>query len=342
MKPAMLRRLARKLTEESSVLTLLYHRVADRTCDTWDLCVTPEHFAQHIDVLQGYNCLSTTQLIGSLDKKRLPKRAVVITFDDGYSDNFFNAAPVLRRTDTPATVFITSAYLNNRRGFWWDELETIFLKPGSLPNSLSISIGGETHNWELGSDAEYPESKAAEYKDWKGWKSDTPTSRHQVYRSLYELIQPLTNEVRERTIGQLLSWAAIEGREDSENRPLTSNELRAMADDGLIDIGCHTATHPSLSTLSAVNQGSEINESKQQLEKILGRSVRHFAYPYGRPSDYSEETIRIISNAGFLSAFAAQGGRTRNNDKLFELPRIQVSNVDGEVFSRQLHEWFHK
>ena len=63
----------------------------------------------------------------------VPSAGVVVTFDDGYADNFHNAKPLLERYEIPATVFVTTGYLQDQREFWWDELERILLQPGTLP-----------------------------------------------------------------------------------------------------------------------------------------------------------------------------------------------------------------
>ena len=95
----------------------MYHRIATTENDPWSLCVNPRNFKDHLDVLQGHECISLGQLIGS---ENLPKRSVVITFDDGYLDNLTVASPLLADYDIPATFFVTTANCEN--GFWWDRV----------------------------------------------------------------------------------------------------------------------------------------------------------------------------------------------------------------------------
>ncbi len=122
-------------------LILLYHRVAEAQPDPWSLCVTPEHFAEHLDVLSSrWNLLRLRDVVRSLEEGALPDRSVVITFDDGYADNLHNAKPILQRYGKPATIFVASGYVGNTREFWWDELERIVRRDGSLNLDLYRSL----------------------------------------------------------------------------------------------------------------------------------------------------------------------------------------------------------
>src|SRR5262249_43149366 len=106
---------------------LLYHRVTRLDRDPQLLAVSPEHFAEHLDVLRRKaNVVPLNKFRG---EPRLPSRAIAITFDDGYADNFVEAKPILERKEVPATVFVVSGFLGSAREFWWDELDRILLQP---------------------------------------------------------------------------------------------------------------------------------------------------------------------------------------------------------------------
>jgi peptidoglycan/xylan/chitin deacetylase (PgdA/CDA1 family) len=115
----------RLIAWRSCGIILLYHRIARTEWDPWSLCVTPEHFAEHLEVLKKYRCVPLSQIqTGSwrLSSRGLP---VAITFDDGYADNLHEARRLLELYDTPATFFLTTGYLGAAREFWWDELERL-------------------------------------------------------------------------------------------------------------------------------------------------------------------------------------------------------------------------
>ncbi|HET9531812.1 MAG TPA: polysaccharide deacetylase family protein, partial [Blastocatellia bacterium] len=116
-------RLLRKRLDRRAVI-LMYHRVAEVRSDPWSLCVTPQHFAEHMEILRRHaRPISLRELTGALREGSVPRRSVVVTFDDGYLDNLKNARPLLERYDIPATFFIATGYLGGEREFWWDELE---------------------------------------------------------------------------------------------------------------------------------------------------------------------------------------------------------------------------
>src|SRR5262249_32148495 len=213
-------------------------RIADSSLDPWGLCVTEHNFSQHLEVLRRYRCLSMRQLTTAVEARKLPRRAVAVTFDDGYADNLLNAKPLLEKNDVPATVFVASGYLNHLRGFWWDDLETIFLRSGRLPALLSLFVEDKNYEWELGDDADYTEADYEQRRRWRAWSNAT-TARQRVYQSVYELLQPLSHDVRQRLIGQLVSWARLGDQAGAGSRVLSSGELRALERGGLVEIGCH-------------------------------------------------------------------------------------------------------
>jgi peptidoglycan/xylan/chitin deacetylase (PgdA/CDA1 family) len=116
-----LRRASRWLRGRFSraALILLYHRVADLPSDPQLLGTAPQHFADHLEVLRkGNRPMSLHALCTALPDGKMPDRAVVVTFDDGYADNLHNAKALLERRDVPATVFVTTGYLGSPREFW--------------------------------------------------------------------------------------------------------------------------------------------------------------------------------------------------------------------------------
>jgi len=321
-------------------LILLYHRVADEEADPWQLAVSPRRFEEHLQVLSGYvHRLSVRDLAAAIIANRLPRRSVAVTFDDGYVDNLLNAKPLLEKYGVPATVFVSSAFLNGSREFWWETLDTIFLRAGTLPDLLRLNVDGCSYEWSLDGSAEYPRESFANNIQWRPWHQSTPTARHALYRQVYEVMQPLPGRTRFDLTEQLKSWAPNGDKPESPRRAMSKDELQSLATGGLIEVGCHTASHSLLSRTSILEQEQEVQESKRDLEQIVGSRVTSFAYPYGKQSDYAADTIRIVQLAGFRCACSSSDGIVRANADLFQLPRIQITEMDGEQLSRKLREW---
>ena len=336
-----LRRAARwpRSRSEGKILILLYHRIAELHSDPWGLAVTPRRFADHVEVLRQYaRPRRLRQLSHGLLNGSLPNRSVVVTFDDGYADNFHNAKPVLERYDVPATVFVTTGYIGQEEHeFWWDELDRLFLQPGVLPEKLSLNVNGSTYQWELGEAAYYSEEASQRHRRWRSWEA-TPTSRHFLYNSLWNLLRPMTQRERERVLHELGEWAGVEPVVRPSHRPLSVEEVIALGQEGgVVEVGAHTVTHPALRKLPPALQRAEILGSKARLEEILNRPVTSFAYPYG---SLSEQAVGIVREARFSCACSTRAGFVEPSTNRFRLPRVEVQDWNKEEFARQLSRWF--
>src|SRR6476619_301445 len=115
----------------SGTLILMYNRVAKLSNDPHLVAVSPQHFGEHLEVIRKcYIPLRLQRLVESLQERRIQKKTIVITFDDGYADNLHNASPLLEHHDIPATIFVTAGQAEKQQEFWWDELDRMLLQPG--------------------------------------------------------------------------------------------------------------------------------------------------------------------------------------------------------------------
>jgi peptidoglycan/xylan/chitin deacetylase (PgdA/CDA1 family) len=337
-----LRRAARSVRSgfERRVLILLYHRVAESRSDPWELCVSPRHFAEHLEVLRQHTRpVRLQQLTQTFTEGNLPERSVVITFDDGYADNLYNAKPMLEHSDIPATFFLSTGYIGHEREFWWDELERLLLQPGTLPKTLHLSANGRSYRWELGEAVDYTEDAFDYYRRWRAWEK-APTSRHALYSSLWELLNPMSEAERQKVLDEILRWAGGESMARPTHRSLSLEEVVALAQGELSEIGAHTVTHPALSALPAASQRGEIRQSKARLEEILCCPVPSFSYPYGNQHHYTAETVSIVREAGFACACSNFAGVVERTTDPSQLPRAAVPDYGGKKFARWLFRRF--
>ena len=318
-------------------MILMYHRIAEERTDPWNLCVTPENFRQQLEVLRssGLNVIHLHELAASLSSGRVPKRSVVLTFDDGYLDNLENGRPLLERYGIPATVFVASGYLASEGEFWWDAMERVLLTPGTLPEMLEVEVDGERKSWELNGDANWTEEDADRQRDWKPY-APPHTARQRVYQELRELVLRTSPAERERVIAELLQWAGISPTARPERAILDEEGLRRLAADDLIDIGGHSISHPELANLTVAEQDHELRTSKDRLEHVLGRKVTALAYPHG---SCSADTKRLAEENGYAFACGTQRRPVQRDADRYELPRIGVRNVPGAEFKAMLAEF---
>ncbi|MGD8751437.1 MAG: polysaccharide deacetylase family protein [Anaerolineales bacterium] len=307
----------------NSALVLGYHRVADVSHDPFDICITPQHFAEHLEVLRRYaHPVGLQELMQRLINGNLPPGAVALTIDDGYADNLYHAKPLLEHYQIPATIFVATGNLG--REFWWDELERMLMSPEKLPEQLSLTLKDVTYEWALSND------------DHEVLQKETPWSRERLLWSVYQLFLPLTPAELEIAMDQLRSWVGLESYGVPSSRAVTADELFSLSTDELIEIGAHTVSHPVLTELPKEAQEMEICGSKAFLEDLLGQPVISFAYPNGA---YNEETKTIVREAGFLSACASSHGVVWQGSNPFSLPRLWISDLDRVAFLRLLKWW---
>jgi peptidoglycan/xylan/chitin deacetylase (PgdA/CDA1 family) len=298
-------------------VVLMYHRIATGVDDPFNLCVSPENFNQQLKVLgKQYRVLPLDDILPVLREGKLPAKAVAITFDDGYADNRETAAVSLGRYGMPATVFITSGYLDGRREYWWDELVRFIYESRSDPAG-----------WRL-EDASIPSAEKA------------GIAREELVKHFQEFLRDQAPDRREEILDRMANAAGLARTVRDSHRPMTADDCAGLSKQGLITIGAHTVHHVWLSAISGAQQESELRESKRALEEITGSPVRALAYPYGRRDSVSLKTLTRVRAAGFTLACANERGLVKADADPYWIPRCIPHNVDGDTFAKRMSAFF--
>lgn len=322
-----------------SAIILTYHRVAHLERDPQCLAVTPELFRAQLESLaRSFHIVRLADLAEACAEHRaLPHRALALTFDDGYADNYLNAKPVLAAAGAPATIFVATNRLTEDGEMWWDELDRIILSPGRLPERLFLGRKGA--EIDCGECTDYDESQAKGFADWCVL-DPPPTPRHALYAQLCRLLEHEPPASRRAMLHSLREQAGVSEIARPANRHLSVDELRTLARCGLLEIGAHTRSHPHLATLPAAEQESEIAQSKAVLEEVCGCEVPLFSYPYGGAGSFTDETVAIVERLGFVGAVTTQQSMvTRWTDPL-RIPRYPASALPAEDLVRCVAGWF--
>jgi peptidoglycan/xylan/chitin deacetylase (PgdA/CDA1 family) len=258
----------------------------------------------------GFNVLSLSDGIDLLARGRLPSRAVAITFDDGYRSVHDLALPVLREFMLPATVFVSSGFLD--RGNMWNDriLEAVRRLP---EGTLDLSAHGAGSHHLTGQAA-----------------------RRQAVLQLTETAKYLPPDGREVLIAELERRA---GGNKSPDMMLTSAMVRTLARSN-IEIGAHTVSHPILTSLDDDGARREIVACKRDLEAITGAAVRYFAYPNGKEGrDFDQRHVAMAREAGYTAAFTTALGAATSGSDRFRLPRSLPWDSNPLLFSLRLLRW---
>lgn len=273
---------------------LIFHRVLPRADplfpDEWD--------AQRFDMLlswlqRGFNVLPLDQAIRALSEGTLPSRAVAITFDDGYADNYTVALPILQKHGLNATFFIAIGFLDGGRMFNDTVIEAIRRFEGDQLDLGSLGLG---------------------VVDMR-----TPSARRKAIDRLLPALKYLPPDERAVKAASIAQLAEVELPADLM---MTSLQLRDLRAAGMI-VGGHTVNHPILARIDDAEAYREIAGGKARLETILGESISFFAYPNGRPEkDYLFKHAVMVQEAGYVGAVSTSPGAARRGADLFQLPRF--------------------
>jgi peptidoglycan/xylan/chitin deacetylase (PgdA/CDA1 family) len=330
-----LRKIKKKGSHQAGIL--MYHRVINTDRDLWGLCVSPDNFAAHLEYLKThFHPLTLQDFVKYYHQGKIPDRAVVITFDDGYADNFLYAKPLLEKYEIPATFFLASGYIGTQREYWWDDLERLLLLPGKLPETLTLTINQQNYAWQMGAVANYTQADYERDRHLKA-SSGKPGSRHALYFEIWQLLQPLPDNLQQEAIRQIIQQSVVNVAPRPQNFPMSLAQVRELQTSGLIEIGGHTVTHPDLSAHDSTWQNQEITRGKQTLEEMTGQQLKSFAYPFGA---YSPETLPLVQSAGFNCACSTKIETVWEYQKNYELPRLPVENWSQKEFAKQLKKWW--
>ncbi|MFA5804206.1 MAG: polysaccharide deacetylase family protein [Melioribacteraceae bacterium] len=295
-----------KNSKKSPIVILLYHRVTTLANDFNSLAVSPDNFYKQMKFIKMN--LNVASLSDNFSNFSVP--TVMITFDDGYADNYYEALPILREFDIPATIFINTNPVLNKTEFWWDELEDIILD---------------------GYQDKYPnEYILRSFFSRKVYSTHSYEDRKHLFMELQNFLKQISFKKRNALIEDLLKWTKIKKQLRSEYRSLTVDELAKFAQNDIITIGAHSVSHCALSSLSNIEQKKEILESKRDLERIIKKPVTLFSYPFGNLRSYNLKTIKYLREAGFIKAVSNFPGACGTFTDPYQLPRNLVKNKSME------------
>lgn len=279
----------------SQVAILMYHRVALKGDDCWSVPPhSPHNFEDHIQYLcRNYEILSLDKLAQYFHNDQpLPEKAVAITFDDGYKDNYQHAYPILKKHQVPATIFLATSHISRGNMFWTDRVRYVIWN--MPPTILDLD--------ELGS-----------------YSLTSVAKRREAASRVPEGMKRLPNDRRKFLIDRLLPICGTDITDDiGRNLILSWDEVREMHNDG-IGFGAHTATHPILTRLALAQAKEEIMQSKKDVQDNLGQQTMPFAYPDG---DFNHELSKLVHECGFSCAVTTAPKLISFKDNPYELGRI--------------------
>ena len=304
------------------LVVLTYHRIAEPAVNRFYepvISATPDSFRDQIAWLcRHVRVLALDELIAMRESgSQWREPAALITFDDGYRDNFEVAVPILREHHVPATFFLPTAFLEAPRLPWWDEVAYVIKQ--TRVRSLRLEVSPEGGASPLSIDLEAMSRSAAIMTVIRAFLDETIADERWF-------------------LDQLSAAAEVAMDGESLARTLFTNwdqVRRCTGEDGIVTIGSHGHSHRRLAGLDEASQRHELTESKRILETRIGRAVEALAYPYGWPGCYTARTKAIAAESGYRLGFASLEGVNRP-DTLdpHDIRRLGVGSGDSPALLR--------
>lgn len=295
---------------DASILTILaYHRVLDfdpavYPFDEELVSATRAGFDEQMRyVKQSFDAITFAELAEGLDGGGLPKRPIIITFDDGYGDNYTVAFPILKKWGLPATIFLATAHIGTNEPFWFEKAACWIKKTES--RSLRLDSGLRVYEYALVGD------------------------RGAVIRDVQDLLKSVDENTHGNLISSLEQEAGVKLDPTDIVRPLTWEEVSEMSGSG-IEFGAHSETHLNMAMLSDGVLQKEVYGSKQAIEERIKKPVTVFSYPFGGAKAFSRRTEGRVRDAGFKFAVSyVDGVNSIAGLKRFEMKRVHVERYDS-------------
>jgi len=290
-------------THDSIPLILAYHRVVARRdpeaeCSLSAIIVCPDSFREQIAYLMDhYDIVSLERLPLIASEGSQFRKIAVITFDDGWKDNYTNAYPVLREYGIPATIFLVTDHIGTSRWFWPEKVIYILKKAGKL----RIRAPQFLREW-LGPELDY---------------FPAPTDVNGIH-TLIESMKGLSVEKLDCILGYLSKKTGVSLVSLEKTRILLDwDEVKEMASHG-ISFGSHTQTHPIMPSIQVDMASEEIRGSKKTIEKHLKKPCVTFAYPNG---NWDETVRKIVMESGYTCACSVSTTLSASRVDLYSLKR---------------------
>ncbi len=306
-------------------IVLYYHRVIESNklisphFLNPNICLERSLFEKQMEYLNN-NChvLSLDEYVEYVEGVReIEPNSVLITFDDGYRDNYLHAFPILQKYSMPATIFLTTGFIGTDKLFWWDLLAEII-----------HSVNGLHELWEIAENLAWP--SPFERRDYKNFKSGA-----KYYEALNDRLKGMQKKDIE---GFMLKLQEMSGKHylKPERIFLAWDEIREMQNNG-ITFGSHSHSHTNLRILQKAIIMQEVMISKEIIEQNIGQEITAFSYPFGFFNDASKDAVK---EAGYRVGFTTKN--SRDSYDIFSIGRIPIKQsrsvgITGDFSSRQFY-----
>jgi peptidoglycan/xylan/chitin deacetylase (PgdA/CDA1 family) len=314
-------RLLQSCLYSKQLAILMYHAVIRDPLEVPDWCFLDEQsFSRQIDyVKRHFRVVALSEAVRLMTSGSLNGPTLVITFDDGYQNNYEVAFPILAHYECPATIFLTTSYVDS------DQIPAFC--------RLNLALGLTTKRSLMWDGASY-DLLSAEQKERAGIALRQSLKTHHPY-AIDGLVANMCR----------LLEVDPDRRFDSASpyHILRRDSIQRMVGSGLVNFGGHTHNHTILSRLSDTERREEISGSIQRVQSLTGQTCDSFAYPNGSREDYDRSSIELLKSAGVSTAVSTISGPNTVDTPLMELRRYGIGpDVNFARFTSTVHHVTHR
>ena len=307
------------LLHERRIRVLIYHGIPDRAAtdgitNRYGYSITAAEFERHVDYLRRRcHVMSLDDALAGRGLSRT-RINVVVSFDDGYANNFTNGFRILSAAGMPAVYALTTGFVCRREPLWNDVVEYAVTRAEAAP--VSFEWHGQARRWDL--------------------------TRHEERVALYDwlLVQCTSIEQTERDVllERAVAALGVSGMpqavfEEPEYRPMEAEQVREMAASGLAELASHGVRHHLLTRLGAEERREELVRSKREVEELTGRPCRTFCVPGGQ---YDAAIVQELFDAGYERVLTSDGGFSRAGQRLLGREGV-YHHTDAPRFADLVH-----
>ncbi len=296
--------LFRKVARNKAAI-LMYHNLSEsKDIDNKGVQVNVDAFYSQMKYLKRYyEVISLSKLVKELAvNKNIKPNYVAVTFDDGYLNNYRYAWPICKELGVPFTVYVATDFVDKQELLWPDRLR-IGIKE-SRTKLMKFELLGSAYELSI----------------------STVQEKEAAYRVISRILKKMDLDLLDDFVIKIEKTLGVDTMLKSRevHRPCTWDQLGEMIDSGIVEIGSHTVGHPILSHLNPERVKFELENSKKQIERNIGTSCKHFAYPNGKQEDFNVSISSKVRELGYDSAVTTLEGFCKPGNDLYALPRFGV------------------
>jgi peptidoglycan/xylan/chitin deacetylase (PgdA/CDA1 family) len=256
------------------------------------------------ELSKRFSIISIGDAVKQVKNCSVKKESIVLTFDDGFRDNFKYLYPVLKKHNIPATFYVNPSVINTDKNLWFQAVINYFF---AVPTDR-IFIEHNQKEYQL-------------------------LNASQRYQAAFDFMQYLQSKEKPQDFLKIIySIAGDLCKPKQQDFHMSWDELQILANDPLITIGAHSFNHYPLGYCDEQLAEYEIAQSISVLEERLSIKIEHFSFPRGHKEDMTDHHSRYLASLGMLSAVSTIRGVNRQKDDLFCLKRVGFpQNVSDDI-----------